>query len=60
MTARKVPEQVVAAITVAVSLTMGVSPERVHVRLKGRAPSDDDRGAWGIAARMDQMRRHRP
>ncbi len=60
MTARRVPEQVVAAITVAVALTMGVSPDRVHVRLKGHAPSDDDRGAWGIAARMDQMRRHRP
>ena len=60
MRARKVPEQVLAAITVAVAMMLESPPERVHVRLKGPAPSDDDRGAWGIAARLDQMRRHRP
>ena len=60
MRAQKVPEQVVAAITVAVALMLDAPPERVQVRLKGPAPSDDDRGAWGIAARLDQMRRRMP
>ncbi len=59
MRGRKVPDPVVAAITVAVALHLGVPPGRVRVRLQSNAPSDDDRGAWGIAARMDQMRRHR-
>jgi len=58
MSRRKLPEQVVAAITVAIAVTLDVPPDRVRVRLKGRAPTDDDRGAWGIAARMEQMRRH--
>lgn len=60
MRTRPVPDQVVAAIAVAVALALGASPERVHIRLRGQAPSDDDRGSWGIAARIDQMRRHRP
>ena len=60
MTPRRVPEQVVAAITAAVAVMLETPAERIRVRLRSPAPTDDDRGAWGIAARLEQMRRHRP
>jgi len=60
MSRPEVPEKVVAAITAAIAVMLDTPADRLRVRLRASPPADDDRGAWGIAARLDQMRRHRP
>jgi len=55
MSTQNLPGEVVAAIAVAVAAALDVSPDRLHLRLIGPAPKDDDRGAWELAGRLSQM-----
>lgn len=52
-----IPEEVVAAIAAAISLSVGVPAERLRLRLSGPAPADDNRGAWQLAGQLNLMHR---
>ncbi|MDA8343956.1 MAG: hypothetical protein M0Z66_00590 [Thermaerobacter sp.] len=51
-----VPGEVVAAIAAVLAQSLGVSPDRLRVRMVGAAPPDDERGAWQLLGTMEQMR----
>ena len=55
-TPKRLPAEVLAAITAAIALELGTTPDRLRLRLVSGTPPEQADTGWRLAARLGAMR----